>query len=79
MPSGGKRPGAGRPAGGRSTKTIRVPLDFPSKETIIDIQKLLQGYYDELKKEPEREKLARWKKLSKLLSQIKEIDPEFLK
>ena len=79
MPSGGKRPGAGRPKTGRLTKVIRVPLDFPDQETIKEIQEVLQEYYDDLKENPKRKELARWKKITELLNKVKEISPTFLK
>lgn len=47
---GGKRPGAGRPATGRTTRTIRVPNSFPDSQDLQETLEVLRRWDKKLKK-----------------------------
>lgn len=67
---GGKRPGAGRPATGRTTKTMRVPNDFPSSQELIDVLETLRNWREQ--SDQASPTSPRWQKLRQLLSELPE-------
>jgi arsenate reductase-like glutaredoxin family protein len=67
---GGKRDGAGRPATGRTTKTIRVSKDFPSTDELKDILDTLRNWKEI--SDQSSPTSPRWDKLRQLLSEIPE-------
>lgn len=67
---GGKRPGAGRPATGRTTKVARIPLDFPDIQDLEDVINTLRQW----KKDSDKASIknSRWYYLRKLLNELPE-------
>lgn len=65
---GGKRPGAGRPATGRTTKTIRVPNDFPTSQELIDVLETLRNWKEF--SDNASQSSVRWQRLRQLLDEL---------
>lgn len=65
---GGKRPGAGRPATGRSTKVVRVPDNFPSVQELEDLLTLLDGW--KTLSDEASPTSPRWQKARELLKDV---------
>lgn len=70
---GGKRKNAGRKKTGRTTKVIRVPLDFPDTQLILDTIETLQTWNE--KSNQSSQTSVRWERLRQLLG---DIHPEIL-
>ncbi len=65
---GGKREGSGRPATGRTTKVIRVPLDFPDPKLVEETLETLRNW-EEMANQASPTS-PRWEKLRQMLQAL---------
>lgn len=69
MARGGRRPGAGRPATGRTTKVVRIPIDTPDIQSLMDLREIV----NEWAKQAQGKSSPRYDKLQQLIKELGEL------